>query len=128
MELVLRGAEVGVWYCPLPFDKLIWDERVKEHFHLPPNADVTIDTFYERLHPEDRERTRTAIERSIEARTSYDIDYRTVSADGTATKWIRAVGRTFYGRRLASRCSSTVFTVDVHRAQGSGSLRCNGTS
>ena len=66
MELVLRGAEVGVWYCPLPFDKLIWDERVKEHFHLPPNADVTIDTFYERLHPEDRERTRTAIERSIE--------------------------------------------------------------
>ena len=96
MELVLRGAEVGVWYCPLPFDRLIWDERVKEHFHLPPNADVTIDTFYERLHPEDRERTRTAIERSIEARTSYDIDYRTVSPDGTATKWIRAVGRTFY--------------------------------
>jgi signal transduction histidine kinase len=95
-ELVIRGAEVGVWYCPLPFDKLIWDERVKEHFHLPPNADVTIDTFYERLHPEDRERTRTAIERSIEARTSYDIDYRTVSPDGTATKWIRAVGRTFY--------------------------------
>ncbi|HWN37541.1 MAG TPA: hypothetical protein VNP02_03520 [Gammaproteobacteria bacterium] len=46
MELVLRGAEVGVWYCPLPFDRLIWDERVKEHFHLPPNADVTIDTFY----------------------------------------------------------------------------------
>ena len=96
MELVLRGAEVGVWYCPLPFDRLIWDERVKEHFHLPPNADVTIDTFYERLHPEDRERTRTAIERSIEARTGYDIDYRTVSPDGTATKWIRAVGRTFY--------------------------------
>jgi signal transduction histidine kinase/CheY-like chemotaxis protein/PAS domain-containing protein len=97
MELVVRSAEVGVWYCPLPFDKLLWDDRVKEHFHLPPSADVTIDTFYERLHPDDRERTRAAIARSIETRVPYDIDYRTVSPDGTATKWIRAVGRTFYG-------------------------------
>jgi signal transduction histidine kinase/PAS domain-containing protein len=97
MELVVRSAEVGVWYCPLPFDELIWDDRVKQHFHLPPDAHVTIDTFYERLHPEDRERTRVAIARSIETRTSYDIDYRTVSPDGKAVKWIRAVGRTFYG-------------------------------
>ena len=43
---------------------------------------VTIDTFYERLHPDDRERTRAAIARSIAARTPYDIDYRTVSPDG----------------------------------------------
>lgn len=97
MELVVRSADVGVWYCPLPFDELIWDDKVKEHFHLAPDAVVTIDTFYERLHPDDRERTRTAIARSIEARTSYDIDYRTVSADGLRTKWIRAVGRAFYG-------------------------------
>jgi signal transduction histidine kinase/PAS domain-containing protein len=96
MELVVRSAEVGVWYCPLPFDKLIWDDRVKEHFHLPPSAEVTIDTFYERLHPEDRERTQKAIQRSIETRSHYDIDYRTVSPDGKALKWIRAVGRTFY--------------------------------
>ena len=96
MELVLRGADVGVWYCPLPFDRLIWDARVKSHFHLAPDADVTIDIFYDRLHPEDRARTRDAIERSIETREPYDIDYRTVSPDGTATKWIRALGRTFY--------------------------------
>ena len=78
MELVLRSAAVGVWFCPLPFDKLIWDARVKEHFHLPPDAEVTIETFYERLHPDDRDRTRAAIEKSIATRTSYDIDYRRV--------------------------------------------------
>jgi signal transduction histidine kinase/PAS domain-containing protein len=99
MELVVRSAQVGVWYCPLPFDKLIWDDRVKEHFHLPPDADVTIDMFYDRLHPEDRARTRAAIERSIETHTPYDIDYRTVSPNGRSTKWIRAVGRTFYDER-----------------------------
>lgn len=96
MELVVRGADVGVWYCPLPFDVLIWDEKVKEHFHLAPDAHVTIDTFYERLHPDDRERTREAIAKSVDARVHYDIDYRTVSADGTRIKWIRAIGRAFY--------------------------------
>ena len=96
MEIVVKGANVGVWYCPLPFDRLIWDEKVKEHFHLPPDAEVTIDTFYERLHPDDRESTRQAIERSILARAPYDIDYRTVSPDGQRVRWIRAIGRGFY--------------------------------
>jgi PAS domain S-box-containing protein len=96
VEIVVKGANVGVWYCPLPFDKLIWDETVKEHFHLPRDADVTIDTFYQRLHPDDRERTRQTIEASIGRRQPYDIDYRTVSADGQKVKWVRASGRGFY--------------------------------
>jgi PAS domain S-box-containing protein len=96
MEIVVKGANVGVWYCPLPFDKLIWDATVKEHFHLPFDAEVTIDIFYERIHPEDRDRTRRAIEQSIGEKQPYDIDYRTVSPDGASVKWIRATGRGFY--------------------------------
>lgn len=96
MKTVVKAADVGIWYCPLPFDRLVWDDKVKEHFHLPPEAEVDIARFYAIIHPEDRERTRRAIEDSIAARRSYDIDYRTVSADGQRTKWIRAVGRAYY--------------------------------
>lgn len=96
MEIVVKGADVGVWYCPLPFDKLVWDDKVKEHFHLTPDVQVNIDLFYERIHPEDRERTRSAIAHSVATRTAYDIDYRTVSADGQRTHWIRATGRSIY--------------------------------
>ena len=96
MKIVVQGANVGVWYCPLPFDKLIWDETVKGHFHLPPETEVTIEMFYDRIHPDDRAATKAAIERSITQRRGYDIDYRTVSADGNETKWIRATGRGFY--------------------------------
>jgi PAS domain S-box-containing protein len=95
-ELMVRGANVGMWYCTLPFAELVWDVRVKDHFHLPPSAHVTIETFYERLHPDDRERTRVAIGGSIAQGTAYDIDYRTVSPDGASIKWIRAIGRAFY--------------------------------
>ncbi|MDI3287148.1 GAF domain-containing protein [Polyangium sp. 15x6] len=90
-------AGIGFWHCDLPFDELIWDERVKEHFWLPPDARVTIDTFYERLHPDDRERTRQSIEASIRDRVPYDLDYRTVDPKTGAIKWIRALGGTVYG-------------------------------
>jgi PAS domain S-box-containing protein len=94
-EFVADASDVGFWFCDLPFDKLAWDKRVKNHFWLPPDADVTIHTFYERLHPEDREPTRRAMERSIANNTQYDVEYRTVAPDGRQN-WIRAIGRTFY--------------------------------
>jgi PAS domain S-box-containing protein len=94
-DLVAEGAEVGFWFCDLPFDTLIWDARVKEHFWLAAEAIVTIDMFYERLHPDDRERVRQAIAGSIDNKARYDIHYRTVSPEGDE-KWIRAIGRTFY--------------------------------
>lgn len=92
---LLASVDVGVWYCDLPFDKLKWDARAKEHFGLPPDADVTIDLFYDRLHPADRDRTRQAIEAAIANHTEYNIEYRTVAAQGR-TRWIRAIGRSFY--------------------------------
>ena len=94
-EFATEAAQIGYWFCNLPFDRLIWDERVKEHFWLPRDADVDIDLFYAQLHPDDRERTRKAIDLAIGTRTQYNIEYRTVSPDGRI-KWIQAIGRTAY--------------------------------
>ncbi len=91
------AINLGIWYCDLPFDKLIWDTEVKEHFWLPADAKVTIDTFYERIHPDDRERTKNAIEKSISEKGPYDIIYRTVNPkDQTQIKYIRAIGWSDY--------------------------------
>lgn len=99
-DIVKDSTQVGFWFCDLPFDKLEWDNRVKEHFWLPSDADVTIDTFYAQIHPEDRQPTRFAIEASIANKTHYETEYRTVSPDATAqVKWIRAIGRGFYDEK-----------------------------
>ncbi|QDV36880.1 Aerobic respiration control sensor protein ArcB [Tautonia plasticadhaerens] len=95
LDLVVNSSEVGLWYCDLPFDRLIWNAKCKEHFGLPPDAEVTIDTFYERLHPDDREPTRRAIGRSIEGRSEYDAEFRTVDPQGRV-RWVRAIGQPFY--------------------------------
>lgn len=94
-DFATAAANIGYWFCDLPFDKLTWDERVKEHFWLPPDAEVDIDLFYRLLHPEDLEPTRKAMEASIENHTTYDVEYRTLSPQGEQ-KWIRAIGRTAY--------------------------------
>ncbi|WP_228536348.1 ATP-binding protein [Noviherbaspirillum malthae] len=96
LEYASRLSNVGFWYCDLPFDVLEWDDRVKEHFFIEPSARVTIEDFYDRIHPEDRERTRSAIAASISSRDAYDIVYRTRHPSSGEIKWIRALGGTDY--------------------------------
>jgi hypothetical protein len=99
-DAMFAAVDVGIWYCDLPFDELTWNRKVKEHFWLPPDARVTIDVFYQRLHPDDRERTRRAIEESIASHTPYDIEYRTVAPpehpEAGGIRWLRAIGYTGY--------------------------------
>lgn len=94
LDYAVRLSGVGFWYCDLPLDKLRWDARVKEHFWLPPDAAVTIEDFFARLHPDDRSMTRAAIEASIRDDVAFNIDYRTVDPETGAIKWIRALGGT----------------------------------
>ena len=89
------AAQIGYWFCNLPFDKLVWDNCVKEHFWLSPDVNVTIDTFYECIHPDDRDRTRRAIDKSIANKARYDVEFRTVDKN-RSEKWIHAIGRTKY--------------------------------
>ncbi len=112
LDYVARLSGVGFWYCPLPFSELFWDERVKDHFHLPADARVTIEDFYARMHPEDREPTRVDIETAIRDRNIYDTVYRTVHPATGEVKWIRALG----GATYAADGRPTYFdgvTVDV---------------
>jgi PAS domain S-box-containing protein len=92
MHAAVRASGIGVWLNRLPLGELTWDENVKRHFHLPPEAQPTIELFYERLHEEDRERVRQAIDRAVQRRESFDQVYRTVGPQGQL-KWIRSEGR-----------------------------------
>ena len=96
LDYATRLSGIGFWYCDLPFDCLVWDERVKEHFFFAPAARITIDDFYARIHPEDRAPTREAIEVSISTGAPYDVVYRTVHPETGEVKWIRALGGTDY--------------------------------
>ncbi|WP_165250656.1 PAS domain S-box protein [Paludisphaera soli] len=96
LDYAVRLSGVGFWYCDLPSFDMTWDERVKQHFHLPASSRPTLDDFYARIHPEDREPTRRGIESSIGGRVGYDVHYRTVEPTTGDMKWIRAIGGASY--------------------------------
>ncbi len=95
LQLALGAARLGTFYCEWPFDQILWNETCMEHFFLPPGTEVDFTLFYSLLHPDDRERTRAAIDRAIEEHVEYNIEYRAQAPDGR-TRWINAVGRGYY--------------------------------
>ena len=111
LDMVVSSSQIGLWYCDLPFGVLDWNAKVKEHFGLPADAVVTIDTFFERLHPDDHERTRLAVEKSIRERSEYDIEFRTIGLDGQE-RWIRALGRATYDAQGTATAFDGI-TIDV---------------
>ena len=94
LELAVDASQLGTFYCPMPLGKIVWNERCKVHFWLPPDAEVDFDLFYSLLHPDDRERARQAVAACVYGGEIYDIEYRTVSARGDV-RWVHATGRTY---------------------------------
>nr|GEU28281.1 two-component sensor histidine kinase bacteria, putative [Tanacetum cinerariifolium] len=98
LDLAVAAGELGTFYCPMPMDRIYWNDTCKEQFFLPQDAEIDFDLFYQRIHPDDRERTRQAVQASVHDRQMYDVEYRVVADDGRE-RWLRAKGRTYYDAR-----------------------------
>lgn len=95
LELAVDAADLGTFFCPMPLEKIYWNNKCKEHFFLPPEAEIDFDLFYARLHPDDRERVRAAVGRAVFDGELYDIQYRTRGPAGQE-RWLRAKGRAYF--------------------------------
>lgn len=92
---VSKATNLGIWYCDLPFNELVWNAEAKTHYFLPEDAQINVDVFYKHVHPQDRERVKQAIEHSIRYHSTYDIEYRTFDPETPGReKWIRSIGWT----------------------------------
>lgn len=93
LALAIEAAEIGTFYVPVPMNEIYWNAKCAEHFWVHPDTEVDFDLFYSRLHPDDRERTRAAVDAAVFSGIGYDIEYRALSPEGEI-RWIRAKGRT----------------------------------
>jgi PAS domain S-box-containing protein len=96
LAFVLDNTGIGLWLNSLPLNDLNWDNRTREFFFVPPDVEPTIELFWSRLHPDDREPTRLAVEAALRDRTLYQIDHRAVNPDTGETRWIRSAGKATY--------------------------------
>ncbi len=116
LKLALDATEMGTFDYDLIGDSLMWDDRCRTLFGLPPDSPVNYQTFLTGLHPDDRERTHEAVMAAIDPQSEggYDIEYRTIGLADGVERWVAAKGRTFFQGTNALRFIGTV--RDITRA------------
>ena len=125
LRLAVDNADVGFWDVDLINDVLIWPARTKAMFGISADVSVTMQDFYEGLHPEDRDETSAAFAAAADPdrRALYDVEYRTIGKEDGAVRWVAAKGRGVFdatGRCL--RVAGTAVQITA-RKEAEESLR-----
>ncbi len=94
LDLVLEGAELGLWYCDLPTGKVVLNDRAMAHYAVEPAEEYSEETLLARLDPDDRRGTRAAMRLAIDEGRPFDVEFRVLRPDGQAG-WVRAIGRAY---------------------------------
>jgi PAS domain S-box-containing protein len=126
LDYVVEAVDMGLWFCDLPFGVLHWNAKAREHFGLEPAGEITLDVFYECIHPDDRERVRLAVDRAINDGDPYDVDFRTAPADNGEYRWLRAAGSVFRDAEgLPQRFDGITLDITARRQEQEQLLRSN---
>lgn len=95
LELAVSAGGVGTFDWDLPTGSLVWDEQLHDIFAIPA-ADRerarTIEDFYAAVHPGDRERVRSLLQRAAKEQVDFETECRVVLARGEE-RWVSARGR-----------------------------------
>jgi PAS domain S-box-containing protein len=96
LAFVLQATGIGLWLNPLPLGELNWDTKTRELFFVSQEVQPTLELFWSRVHPEDREPTRLAVEAALRDKTLYAIDHRAVHPATGEIRWTRSAGKATY--------------------------------
>jgi PAS domain S-box-containing protein len=122
MSLAANAANLDFWMWDVERDEVWITAKARSFFGCDISERINLTRFIETLHPEDRERTRGAIERSLADRSDYASEYRVVSPEG-ATHWIAARGAVeVNGNGTALRMRGVAFDV-TDRKRSADALR-----
>lgn len=114
LRLSVENAEIGFWDVDVVNDILIWPPRTKAMFGISADAAVTMQDFYNGLHPEDRHKTAETYAAAADPgrRALYDVEYRTIGKEDGVVRWVAAKGRGVFDHD--GRCLRVIGTaIDI---------------
>jgi PAS domain S-box-containing protein len=86
-------ARIGSWEWTIARNRITWSDELYRLYGLAPRPiDVTLESFLERVHPDDRMAVEHAAERALEDRRPFALDHRIVLPTGEV-RWFHARGR-----------------------------------
>ncbi len=123
LSWVLKRVGIGLWCDELPSGRKNWDALTKHLFFVPPDEEPTMEIFWSRLHPDDREATRSALDGALRHGAMYAINHRAVNPRTGEIRWIRSMGQaTFAEDGTPTRFDGINFDI-TERKQAEEQLR-----
>ncbi|MET0271114.1 MAG: PAS domain S-box protein [Sphingomonas sp.] len=98
-EMVTRAARLGTFDFEVATGTLVWDDRCRELFGLPPHAPVSYETaFLAGIHPEDRASADAAVAAALSpgGTGSFETDYRTIGLGDGKLRHVEARGQAYF--------------------------------
>lgn len=118
LRIAAMSSELGTWdYNPVT-DLLVFDNASRELFGIDGNAYVSMDLFFEKMHPDDREYTRHKIARTLnpDIADTYDAEYRVIGLPDDEIRWVHAKGKAFFDENNQPRLfAGTVLDITEKR-------------
>ncbi|WP_295473366.1 hybrid sensor histidine kinase/response regulator [uncultured Pseudomonas sp.] len=112
-RIAIDAAGMGSWdFHPLD-GQLLWDDRSKALFGLPADAVLTLERFYDGIHPDDLPMVREAVERAMspEGNGHYRIEFRCINAE--EPRWLLSSGQARFIDGQCVRFSGVL--QDIHQ-------------
>jgi PAS domain S-box-containing protein len=95
LRLALAASDLGHWQWDAKLDTLDFAPRTNDIFGIPQDRRITFTEFLNIVHPDDRDHVAEQVNRSVEQRAPYEIEYRVRKPSG-AIRWVSARGSAFY--------------------------------
>lgn len=129
LHIAAEAAQIGTFDYDLRNDILKWDDRCKALFGLPPDAEVTYQTFLDGLHSEDSEKTHAVVESALDPKGpgDFNVEYRTVGLKDGVLRWIAATGRAFFEDNKPVRFIGTVLDISEQKEAAAALADMNAT-
>ncbi len=116
--LAAAGATDGIWDWDIPSNTVFYSDRFKEILgYTADKFPDTIDAFRSRLHPEDADAVWSAVERHLQKRVPYNIEYRLKTKSGEYM-WFLARGQAIWDDEgNATRMSGSIQDITDRKMQ-----------
>lgn len=89
-----ENAEIGLWYWDLAKDNVFSTPKCNEIFEVPPDDAITLQSFLNIIHPQDRQSVEFTLNESEVNGGEFNIEFRIVYSD-KHIHWIAARGTSF---------------------------------